>query len=255
MRRLIGAAFVAVLAFTCGAAAQAAELKVLGFLSARPMLSALAPDFERISGHKVVPSYDSVAAMRRRITDGEIADVVITARVGLDDLARQGKVAPSSIADVARITIRLFVRAGAPKPDIASIDALKRTLLEAPSLAYTDPTRGGLAGLAFANALVRLGIAEQLKPKTKLIPGLGHDVVKAVAAGQAALGAAPTNDVTPPPVGIDVVGPLPKELKSDVAIAAGVPATSTSPEAAKALIAFLMSSAAAPAIRAHGLDP
>src|SRR5262249_23580999 len=126
---------------------------------------------------------------------------------------------------------------------------------ETPSLAYTDPARGGLAGLAFANALTRLGIGDQLKPKTKLVAGLGHDVVKAVAAGEAALGAAPTNDVTPPPQGIDIIGPLPKVLKSAVVTAAGIPVSAQFPDAAAALIRFLTAPAAAPVIRAHGLEP
>jgi molybdate transport system substrate-binding protein len=122
-------------------------------------------------------------------------------------------------------------------------------------LAYTDPSRGGLAGLAFGNALKQLGFTEDLKPKTKLIPGLGHDVVAAVERGEATLGAAPTNDVTPPSPGIAIIGPLPKELKSDVLISAGLLANAPDKVAAETLIKFLTSQAAAPAIVAGGLEP
>jgi molybdate transport system substrate-binding protein len=233
--------------------AQGAELKVLGFLSARPILTALTPDFERTSGHKLTIVYDSVAAMRSRVLAGEAHDVTITSRAALEDLEKQGKIA--GITDIARITIRMFVRAGAPKPDISTVEALKRTLLAAETLAYTDPARGGLAGLAFGNALAILGIAAELKPKSKLIQGLGHDVVAAVERGEASLGAAPTNDVTPPSSGIAIIGPLPKELGSDVVISAGLLANAPQKAVAETLIKFLSSQAAAPAIVAGGMEP
>jgi molybdate transport system substrate-binding protein len=240
-------------AATC-VGAQTPEVKVLGFLSLRPILADLAPVLERAAGAKLAVSYDSVNAMRGRISAGEAADVVIASRSALDDLAGRDRIAAGSIVDLARISIRLFVRAGAPKPDIGSVDALKRTLLNADSLAFTDPARGALAGRAFADALDRLGIADQIKARSKPIPGLGSEVVAAVAAGAAAIGAAPTNDLTPLPAGIEIVGPLPKELATDVVISAGVATNSQAPEAATALIKFLASPAATPAITAHGME-
>jgi molybdate transport system substrate-binding protein len=247
---LTAAAFLA--AATTGA--RAAELKVLGFLSLRPILVDLAPGFERTTGTGLAVSYDSVASMRSRIAAGETADVVIASRTVLDELERLDRIAAGSIADVARISIRLFVRAGAPKPDISSVEAFRRTLLAAESIAFTDPARGALAGRAFADALNRLGIADQLKAKSKPIQGLGSEVVIAVAAGAAAIGAAPTNDLTPLPAGIDILGPLPKELATDVVISAGIVTGTRAPQAAAALIEFLASPAAAPAILVHGMD-
>jgi molybdate transport system substrate-binding protein len=241
------------LAVPC-APGRAAEIEVLGFLSLRPILAELAPAFERATGNRLAPAYDSVNSMRSRIAAGEAADVMIASRSALDDLARRDRIAAGSIVDLARITIRLFVRADTPKPDIGSVAALRRTLLNAQSIAFTDPTRGALAGRAFADALDRLGIADQLKPKSKSIQGLGSEVVAAVAAGAAAIGAAPTNDLTPLPDGIDIVGPLPRELASDVVIAAGIVANARAPEAAAALIKFLASDAAASAITAHGME-
>jgi molybdate transport system substrate-binding protein len=192
--------------------------------------------------------------MRERISAGEIADVVITSRSAVDDLAGHDLVTADSIRDVAHISIRLFVRAGAPKPDIGSVEALKRTLLTSESLAFTDPARGALAGRAFADALNRLGIADQLKFKSKLIQGLGSEVVTAVASGAAAIGAAPANDLTPLPGGIDVLGPLPKELGIDIVISAGLLANMRTRDAASGFIRFLASPAAAPAITAHGME-
>jgi molybdate transport system substrate-binding protein len=236
------------------ASVQAAEVKVLGFLSMRPILNDLAPEFERATGDKLAASYDSVASMRTRISAGEIADAVITSRSAIDDLAGHDLVTADSIRDVAHISIRLFVRAGAPKPDIGSVGALKRALLTSKSVAFTDPARGALAGRAFADALNRLGIADQLKFKSKLIQGLGSEVVTAVATGVAAIGAAPTNDLTPLPSGIDILGPLPKELAIDVVISAGLLATTRARDAATDFIRFLASPAAAPAITAHGME-
>jgi len=237
-----------------GAQAQAAEIKVLGFLSLRPILAELAPAFERTTGNRLTLAYDSVNSMRGRIAAGETADVVIASRSALEDLAKLDRLGSGSIMDLARISIRLFVRAGTPKPDISSVAALKRTLLAASSIAFTDPARGALAGRAFADALDRLGIADQLKANSKSIQGLGSEVVAAVAAGTAAIGAAPTNDLTPLPGGIEIVGPLPQELGSDVVISAGVPTNARAPEAAAALIEFLAAPAATPAITAHGME-
>jgi molybdate transport system substrate-binding protein len=251
----LGACFAAAICLAASCArAQAAELKVLGFLSLRPILAELAPTFERGTGNTLALAYDSVNSMRSRIAAGETADVLIASRSVLDDLAGGDRIAAGTIADLARISIRLFVRAGAPKPDIGSVAALKRALLAADSVAFTDPARGALAGRAFAGALDRLGIADQIKAKSKSIPGLGSEVVTAVASGTAAIGAAPANDLTPLPDGIEIVGPLPKELASDVTISAGAVTNARMPQAAVALIEFLASPAATPAITAHGME-
>lgn len=253
-RAALAAVLASILVVAQVAAAAAADVTVLGFLSLRPILTEAAPEFERASGHRVVGVYDSIAAMRSRISSAMPPDVVVASRPALDDLARLDFIAPGSIVDLARITIRLFVRAGAPQPDIGSVDALKRTLLAAPSLAFTNPGRGALAGRAFAEALKALGIADQLAPKSHVIEGLGSEVVAAVANGEAAIGAAPTNDLTPLPSGIAIVGPLPKELGSDTVIAAGLVKSSHAGDAATALIKFLASPAAANAFTAHGLE-
>ena len=223
------------------------------FLSSRPILEEAGPAFEKATGHRLVIVYGSVEPQRDLIAKGEVADVVITSRVLADDLAKRGRAA--GITEVARITIRLFVRAGAQKPDIGTVEALKASLLKAEAVAFTNPARGALAGRSFADALKRMGIYDQVLERAKIIPGLGHDVVAAVARGEAAIGAGPTNDVTPLPKGIDILGPLPKELESDTPIVAAILANAPSPDAAAAFIKFMRSPPGAAALTRHGLEP
>jgi molybdate transport system substrate-binding protein len=253
--RLQAAAWLAALCLTPLSAAQAADIKVLTFSSSRPILTEAGPAFERASGHKLTIVYGSVEPQRDQIAQGEVADVAITSRILADDLNKRGRVADGGITDLARITIRLFVRAGASKPDIGTVDALKRSLLAAEKVAFTNPARGALAGRSFADALKKMGIYDQVLARANVIPGLGHDVVAAVARGEATIGAGPTNDVTPLPVGIDIVGPLPKELESDTMISAALLAAAPAKDAAAAFISFLRSPAGAAAMTKHGLEP
>lgn len=251
----IGAVLAATAALSISATlpARAADIKILTFLSSRPILEEAGPVFEKATGHRLVIVYGSVEPQRDLIAKGEVADVVITSRVLADDLAKRGRTA--EITEVARITIRLFVRAGARKLDIGTVEALKALLLKAESVAFTNPARGALAGRSFANALKRMGIYDQVLERAKIIPGLGHDVVAAVARGEAAIGAGPTNDVTPMPKGIDILGPLPKELESDTPIVAAILANAPSPDAAAAFVKFMRSPPGAAALTRHGLEP
>jgi molybdate transport system substrate-binding protein len=233
--------------------AQAAEIKVLAFLSSRPILEQLGPVFEKASGHKLNIAYGSVEPQRDLIIKGEVADVAITSGWLADDLRKAELL--TRITLVANITVSLFVRAGAPKPDIGTVEALKASLLKAESVAFTNPARGALAGRSFANALKRMDIYDQVLKRAKIIPGLGHDVVAAVARGEATIGAGPTNDVTPLPKGVDVLGGLPKELESDTPIVAVILKTAPAPDAAAEFVNFLRSPAGAAAVTAHGLEP
>ena len=146
--------------------AHAAELKVFTSVALTNALDALAPIFEQKTGNKLTISYDLAAVQKKRILDGERADVIILTRVMMDDLAKQNKLAPGNIVNVAATPVALAVRAGAPKPDISTADAFKQALLSAKSIAYADPAKGGLSGVVASRAIERLGIAEQMKPKT-----------------------------------------------------------------------------------------
>lgn len=236
------------------AAAAAQELKVLtsgGFTA--PFLEVV-PEAERATKHKIATAFgasmggapDSIPS---RLERGEAADVVIMASEALDALARQGHIVPGSRVDLVRSSIGMAVRAGAAKPDISTVDALKRTLLSASSIAYS----ASASGTYLSNELFpRLGILEQIAPKLKRI--VSERVGTIVARGEAEIGFQQVSELLPIE-GIDYVGPLPAEVQRVTVFAAGVAAKSANPEAARALIRFLSSPAVVPAIVKNGLEP
>ena len=170
----------------CGAA-PAADIKVLTTLNIRPALDELVAPFEQATGHRVTLNSKPAAPTIARIEAGEAGDVVIHARPTLDLLLQHGKIRPGSIVDVSHASIGVVVRAGAAKPDIATDEAFERALLAAPSIAYPDPAQGSLGGNYLTALFERWGIAEQLKPKTRLAAG-GAPAAELVARGEAALG-------------------------------------------------------------------
>src|SRR5512133_2333590 len=153
------------LLLTCGLAV-AAEVKVLSAVAMRPVLDDLAAEFERTTAHKVTIDYAVAGELRKRIENGEFADMTILPRPWFEPLLAQGKIAAGSQMILARSTVGVSVRAGAPKPDISSVDAVRRSLLTATSIVYADPARGGASGVHFAQVLAKLGIADEMKPKT-----------------------------------------------------------------------------------------
>src|SRR3954454_23727884 len=223
-------------------AASAAELKVFTSVALTTALDELAPIFERKTGNKLTISYDLAAGEKNRILEGERADVIILTRVMMDDLARQNKLAPGDIVNVASTPVALAVRAGAPKPDISTADAFKQTLLSAKSISYADPAKGGLSGVVASRAIDRLGISEQMKPKTTLVPGAQSPEL--VAKGEVELGIAQASEIVPT-AGVQMVGPLPGELGTMTRFSGGIGAGSASADASKALIDFLASEVAA----------
>jgi molybdate transport system substrate-binding protein len=230
--------------------ARAAEVKVLTSVALKSVLDELAPAFERATGNKVTVGYDLAAEQKKRILAGETADVIILTRGMMDDLQKQTKFA-SDLVNVAGTPVALTVRAGAPKPDIGTADALKKTLLAARSIVYADPAKGGLSGVAFARALDQLGIAEQVKPKTILVPGAQS--ADLVANGEAELGVGQASEIVPV-AGVQLVGPLPGELASMTRFTAAVGQESKAPDAARAFIDFLTGTQAAPRLKAMGFQ-
>ena len=214
----------------------------------------LRPGFEKASGRTVKTAYgasmgnadDSIPS---RLARGEPADVVILARPALDALVEQGKVVPGSQVDLVRSSIGFAVRKGAPKPDISTVDALKRTLIAAPSIAYSASASGTYYE---TEMLKNLGIEAQVKPKSKRI--LSERVGTVVARGDAALGLQQVSELLPIE-GIDYVGPLPAEVQRVTVFSAGVASASKQPDAARALIRYLNSPEAAPTIAKTGLEP
>jgi molybdate transport system substrate-binding protein len=233
-------------------AANATEVRVLATVALTSALNELALQFERATGNKLTIDYSLVADIRRRILEGETADVIILSRSVMDELQNRGKLAPGTIESVAGSTVVVAVRAGAPKPDISTVDSFKRSLLAARSIVYADPAKGGLSGVHFAGVLDRLGIAEQVKSKTILVPG--PQAGEVVASGDAEIGVAQRSEILPV-AGAQSVGPLPGEFASMTVFSAGIGADTHAPGAAKSLIRFLTGPTAGPVFKSKGLEP
>ena len=184
--------------------------------------------------------------------DGERADVIILTRAMMDDLAKQNKLAPGNIVNVASTPVALAARAGAPKPDISTADAFKQTLLSAKSISYADPSKGGLSGVVASRAIERLGIVEQMKPKTTLVPGAQSPEL--VAKGEVEFGIAQASEIVPN-AGAQLVGPLPGELGSMTQFSGSIGAESASANASKALIDFLVGKEAGSHFKVKGFEP
>jgi len=232
--------------------AGAADIKVLTSVALTAALDEIKPKYEAASGNKLDIGYSLIADIRKRMLEGETADVIILSRPVMDELAKQEKFAPGSIVNIAGTPVALAIRAGAPKPDIGTPDALKATLLAAKSIVYADPAKGGASGVYFAKVIDRLGIAEQLKAKTILVPGAQSAEV--VAKGEAEIGVAQASEIVPVP-GAEVLGPLPGEYASMTLFTGGVGASSKVADAAKSLIVFLTGPVAKAAFTAKGFQP
>ena len=249
MRALVLATLFAATVAMPGAGA--ADIKVLTAGAFKQVVLALVPDFEKTTGHKVTLDNDTVGALVKRIEGGEAFDVAILSPAAIDSLTKAGKIAPGAPA-LARVGVGVVVKAGAPPPDIATVDAFKQALLAAKSVAYIDPAAGGSSGIYVAGLLDRLGIADAVKSKAKLIKG--GAVAEHVAAGEAEIGIHQISEILPVK-GAVLVGPLPKEIQNYTVYAAGVGAAARDGDAAKALVAFLSGPAAAPVLQAKGMEP
>jgi molybdate transport system substrate-binding protein len=247
-----GGLLLSSIAVTKGTVADAAEIKVLTSVALTSALNELAPKYEQASGIKLNIGYSLIADIRKRMLDGETADVVILSRPVMDELDKQEKFATGSITNVAGTPVALAIRAGAPKPDISTADALKQTLLAAKSIVYADPAKGGASGVYFAKVIDKLGIAEQLKAKTILVPGA--QAADMVAKGEAEIGVGQTSEIVPV-AGAEVLGPLPRDLNSVTRFTAGIGADTKVPDAAKSLVAFLTGPVAKPVFSAKGFQP
>lgn len=249
--RCLALALAALLLAGC---ASTAEIKVMtsgGFTAA---YDELRPQFEKATGHKVSTAYgasqggapDSIPS---RLARGEPVDIVILAAPALEGLIREGKVAAGSRVDLVRSTIGMVVRSGAPKPDISTVEALKKTLLEARSIAYSASASGVYLS---TDLFPRLGVWEQIKGKARRIQS--ERVATIVARGEAEIGFQQVSELLPI-AGVDFVGPLPPGAQRVTIFSAGIATGSKSPEAARELIRYFRSDAAAPVITRAGLEP
>jgi molybdate transport system substrate-binding protein len=250
--RFAGSVAATVLALA--GAVPAAEVHVMSSGAFTAPYRELVPQFEAATGHKVVSAYgasqggapDSIPS---RLDRGEPADVVILAGPALDGLIQKGQVVAGSRVDLVRSTIGMVVRKGAPRPDISTVEALRRTLLGARSIAYSASASGTYLS---AEMFPRLGVAEQIRGKTQRI--VSERVGTVVARGDAEIGFQQVSELLPIP-GVDYVGPLPPEVQQVTFFSAGIAAGAKEPEAATELVRFFTSPAADPVISKFGLEP
>lgn len=240
------------LAFAFGPSAAAGEVKVLSAGAMREVVLALAPPFEKETGHRLTVESGSAGALARRIAGGESFDVVVIPEPPLEKLAESGQVDGKTRAALAKIGIGVVVKAGAPVPDVASVDAFKRALLAAKSVGYIDPAGGSTSGAYVAGLIERLGLGAELKAKTVLVRD--GPVALHVARGEIELGLHQISEILPV-AGVQLAGPLPAPIQNVTTYAAAVGMNARDRDAAEALVKFLAGPAGVGIIRARGMTP
>jgi len=233
------------------APAFAAEIKLLTAGAMRAVVVELLPEFESKSGHKVSIDNATAGTLAKRIEGGEAFDVAIITPKIIGDLEQKAKIAAGSRVNLAKVGIGVAVKDGAVLPDIKTVDAFKRTLLDAKSVAYIDPKSGGSSGIYFDALLDRLGIADAIRAKATLKQG-GY-VAELVANGDAEIAVHQISEIVPVK-GATLVGPLPAEIQNTTVYAAGVGSAATDSAAAKALIDHLAGPAAAAVLKTKGME-
>jgi molybdate transport system substrate-binding protein len=242
------ASIIAAGTYLFSAAVSAAEINVISTQATQEAYLELVAQFEKASGHKVKTVFNGTLNVQKRLADGEPYDLIIMAGPAIDEQIKLGRAVAGRV-DLAKSGTGLAVRKGAPKPDVSSADALKKTLLAAKSIGYST----GPSGIYMLSVFEKLGIADQVKGKLKQTPS-GVFVGTLIANGEAEVGFQQISELVHF-AGIDYVGPLPGELQRMTTFSAGIHSGAKERDAAKALVKFLTAPAAAPVIRKHGLEP
>jgi molybdate transport system substrate-binding protein len=229
--------------------AQAAEIKLLASTAIKDAYLELLPQFEKVTGHKVTAAWSSTPDIQKRIAAGEAAELVILGNSGTEELLKQGKLAPNSRANFAKSGIGVAVRAGAPKPDISSADAVKKSVLAAKSVAYS----AGASGIYLVSMFEKLGISDEVKSKTAMVRP-GEPVGEVVARGDAEIGFQQVSELIAVK-GIEYLGPLPAELQNITVFSGGIHIATKEADAAAALLKFLTAPPATPTLKKRGLEP
>ena len=246
LRLIATAAAIAALA----TGARAADIKIICSNGFGAVMHELGPRFEAATGHKLIVRYGLAAVLGKEIEAGDTFDLTILAPPQIDALIRQGKIVPESRRVLARSGIGVMVRAGAPKPDISTVDAFKRALLAAKSIAFPPQ---GQSGIYLAGLIERLGLADALKPKLKLIAS-GPLTGETVAKGEAEIGITPIGELLAVP-GVALVGPLPAEVQNYIVQTAGISPAARQGAAAKAFLDFVMAPENRHVIVEKGMEP
>lgn len=242
----------ACLSFAAVAPGAAAEIKVLTGGAFKQVVLALVPAFEKETGHTVVVDNGTAGALKKRIEGGEAFDVAVITPVVVDDLTGKGKLAAGSRVDLARVGVGVMVKQGAPKPDIATVEAFKQALLSAKTVAYIDPASGGSSGVYLEKLFAQLGVADQVRAKAKLKRG-GY-VADLIVSGEAELGLHQISEIVPVKA-VTLVGPLPKEIQNFTTYAAGLSPATRNKDAAAAFIKALSGPQAAAVLKEKGMEP
>lgn len=227
----------------------AAEIKLLASVALKDAYFELIPQFEKATGHKVSMAWSSTPDVQKRIAAGEAADLIILGDSGTEELIKQGKLVASSRVNFAKSGIGVAVRAGTPRPDTSSADAVKRSVLAAKSVAYS----AGASGIYLVNMFQKLGIFDLVKSKTATVKP-GERVGEVVARGEAEIGFQQVSELIAVK-GIQYLGPLPAELQHITVFSGGLHTGTKVAAAATALVKFLTAPAATPTIKSHGLEP
>ena len=234
----------------------AAEIKVLSSQNMRGVLSKLTPAFEKATSDKLLLNYDTAVPVKNRVLAGELVDVAITQRTLIEELSTQQKIV-GPITDIAHTPFAVIVRIDAPRPNISMVETFKQAVLSAASIGYADPARGNPAGLYLPTIFQQLGIAEQVKQKTRFAPGGSNEIRQLVAAGDVAMGFGGILDFTPPRgsvEGVQVVGILPAGLPKPF-VSGAIVTGSREHGGATAYLKFLTSPEAILALRTDGFEP
>lgn len=246
--RLLAMPIAASLLITLGTGAHAAEIRVLASNAVKSVLEELAPQFEKTTNNKVAFTFDTAAALKTQIEKGAVFDVAVLTDAGIDDLVKQGKIAAPTRAALARSSIGVAIRKGAPKPDIGTTEAFKRTLLAAKSVGYVEQ---GASGIYLKGLFQRLGIMDELQPKLRMLAadvGAGG----AAARGEVEIGLTQIAEILPH-AGAELLGPLPADIQLNTDFAAGVGTNAKAADGAHALLKFLATPAAAAVIKSKGV--
>jgi molybdate transport system substrate-binding protein len=247
MRRSWLAIAVAALGLAvAGAGVQAAEIKVISTIGVKMALPDIIADFERASGHKVSVTWGTASLLKTRILEGEAADVAVLTAAVIDDLVKAGRITGARV-DLAKSGSGFGVKAGAPKPDISTPEALKRTLLAAKTIGYSKP---GASGVLFLKIVEQMGITNEIAPKLVDAEVVGV----AIAKGDAEIGIQQIPELMAVP-GVDIAGPLPGAFQVITTFSAGLDAKAKEKAAAEAFIKFLAASGAGAVYKSKGLDP
>ncbi len=244
-------ALAAVMLFAGAADAAAADVKILTAGAMKAVVLELVPAFEKQTGHKAVVDNDTAGGLQKRIEGGEAFDLAVITPGVITNLAGKGKVVGDSRVNVARVGVGIVVKEGAAAPDVSTVDAFKRALMAAKTVAYIDPASGGSSGIYLTGLFDKLGIAADIKPKAKLKQG-GY-VADLIASGEAELGLHQISEILPVK-GVKLVGPLPAEIQNYTTYAAAVGTDAKQADAARALIKILAGPDAESVLKSRGME-